>query len=731
MKQFDGPLLSRRILFFAASSFLLGILLAEAVGWSWLIFLGIGAGCIGLHFLFGRKMLIWAMITVCMAGAAYFSAYMEAWDAAPSWEEEATVTGRISEAEPSGNSMIYRLTEATANGESIGDVRLTDYSGQGFSVDDLVTFHGTLKRPKGAGYPFGFDSRLYYAAIGVDYTATASDMVKQGEAADWRSSINDLREEIGEKMDELLGSKAAIGKALFLGMDEALSDQTMDSFRDTGISHILCVSGLHVCIIAGVLSFLLNKLNINKKLYIGLLMGFLLFYIALTGLKTSAIRAGLMFALYTVATYLARRPDSLTLLSAAFLAFALGNPAAVFDASLQLSFAAIFGILCVSPVVERALPKKLASLASTLGATLGATLGTAPISINMSNKFWLPSALLNLVVIAYGAVLIPVLFVVVMLYCICPPLLAWTGDILQAMLGLLQTMSTGAELLPQLMLTIKSTWGIVLLGLLAGLFLCSRYVNLRGRVKVAGMAVILALGVGAWCWVPPAGGDVSIAFLDVGRGESALISTASGKRVLIDTGNGSGAATYLRKQGLQADMTFLTKLRTDHAGGLDGLMEEGLQGQVYSSEANAELLELKYQGEAFYGLEKGDIIQIDEENALQAVWLGEGEDGALVLLLLHRGEGLCLFMSDAALEDERAIQGEVKSDIIKLGRNGRSTATSPELLERAAPRLAVMTSNGGTLADTGDLPVYDTREDGTVTVTVTEGQIEVKTADEG
>ena len=255
MKQFDGPLLSRRILFFAASSFLLGILLAEAVGWSWLIFLGIGAGCIGLHFLFGRKMLIWAMITVCMAGAAYFSAYMEAWDAAPSWEEEATVTGRISEAEPSGNSMIYRLTEATANGESIGDVRLTDYSGQGFSVDDLVTFHGTLKRPKGAGYPFGFDSRLYYAAIGVDYTATASDMVKQGEAADWRSSINDLREEIGEKMDELLGSKAAIGKALFLGMDEALSDQTMDSFRDTGISHILCVSGLHVCIIAGCFPF--------------------------------------------------------------------------------------------------------------------------------------------------------------------------------------------------------------------------------------------------------------------------------------------------------------------------------------------------------------------------------------------------------------------------------------------------------------------------------------------
>lgn len=245
------------------------------------------------------------------------------------------------------------------------------------------------------------------------------------------------------------------------------------------------------------------------------------------------------------------------------------------------------------------------------------------------------------------------------------------------------------------------------------------------------MAVILALGIGAWCWVPPAGGDVSIAFLDVGRGESALISTASGKRVLIDTGNGSGAATYLLKQGLQADMTFLTKLRTDHAGGLDGLMEEGLEGQVYSSEANAELLELKYQGEAFYGLEKGDIIQIDEENALQAVWLGEGEDGALVLLLLHRGEGLCLFMSDAALEDERAIQGEVKSDIIKLGRNGRSTATSPELLERAAPRLAVMTSNGGTLADTGDLPVYDTREDGTVTVTVTEGQIEVKTADEG
>ena len=112
----------------------------------------------------------------------------------------------------------------------------------------------------------------------------------------------------------------------------------------------------------------------------------------------------------------------LTLLSAAFLAFALGNP------QLSLTHPFSFPLLRFSDFVRLAgrragVAQKLASLAHP-GGHAGRYSGTALISINMSNKFWLPSALLNLVVIAYGAVLIPVLFVVVMLYCICPPLLA-------------------------------------------------------------------------------------------------------------------------------------------------------------------------------------------------------------------------------------------------------------------------------------------------------------------
>lgn len=690
-----------------------------------------------MYFGFRRRKLAFALLAVFLMAGSYFSAFMAERDALPRFAGNVSVSGRISEMESSGNQTVYRLTEAVANGARVGDIRVTDYSGKGFVADDVIFCRGKLKRPEAAQDAFDFDNRLYFASIGVDYAMTAVEMEKIGQAADWRSHLNKLRYFIGERMEDLLGSKAPIGKAIFLGMDEDMSDKVVYDFRATGISHILCVSGLHVGIMAGLISFLLKKCNVRKKLSIVLELIVLFFYISLAGFKVSAIRAGVMCALAELAFYSARRPDSLTLLSAAFFLFVGANPAAIFDASLQLSFGAIFGILCVAPAVTRKIPK----IGSALGSALGATLGTLPITLNLSNQFWLPSILLNVVVVAYGAVLIPLLFAATMLYCICPPLFGWIGGILQAMVGLLQSMSTGAALLPELVVNVKSVFGAVILALLGGLFLCSHFVNGKARWKAVAFGVILLPAIAIWAYVPKLDGQISVSFLDAGSGESALIATASGKHVLVDTSNGTGVASYLRKRGLKADVTVLTKRKTDHAGGLDALLEQNLSGDVYVSPESAELLGLKYTDQEFYGIGKGGRIPIDEDTALEIVYLNEEDSGLLALMLIYRGENLCLFMSDADKEDEKTIQEDVKSDIIvsgglaspiiKLGRNGRATATSKEFLESVSPRLAVATSAGGVAADTGNVPVYDTKESGRVTLTWMDGEIKVETGYEG
>ena len=146
---------------------------------------------------------------------------------------------------------------------------------------------------------------------------------------------------------------ARVAYAMFSGNTDYLSSGTNSSFRESGIAHILCVSGLHLSIIVSALYSVLTNLTVGKKTKCIIISAFCIFYCAFTGFSLSTIRACIMTCTTFAAMIFGKRTDTYSsLFFAALLIFSF-SPYSVFDLSAILSFLATFGIVLFLDVTPK------------------------------------------------------------------------------------------------------------------------------------------------------------------------------------------------------------------------------------------------------------------------------------------------------------------------------------------------------------------------------------------
>lgn len=135
--------------------------------------------------------------------------------------------------------------------------------------------------------------------------------------------------------------------ALLLGDKHYIENETKNDYSGAGAMHILAVSGLHVGILFGVLSFLLNLtfLKNHQKTSAFLLISFLWFYAFLTGLSPSILRASLMFSFVIIAKTIDRNSNIYNTLALTAFCLLIYNPYFLMEVGFQLSFLAVFGIV--------------------------------------------------------------------------------------------------------------------------------------------------------------------------------------------------------------------------------------------------------------------------------------------------------------------------------------------------------------------------------------------------
>lgn len=271
---------------------------------------------------------------------------------------------------------------------------------------------------------------LYSLSQGLTFSATVSSEGHLKTGNEWlfpssmSASIKDALSEI--LMLYLPDDACGLASALLVGDKSNLSSELSDSFRHLGLSHTLAISGLHLGILLGSLTWLLKKLHFPRRAHLWVLVPITLLYMLIVG-SPSVMRAGGMLLLMLFAHPLGRKRDSLTSLFVSVSFICLISPYSVLDIGLLLSFFSTFGILLVGlPLTKhyRHLPAILRWLLDSLVFSASAITFTMPFYIWYFGELSLISPIANLLFIPLITLL---LYLIPLLLLFSPiPLLAAT-----------------------------------------------------------------------------------------------------------------------------------------------------------------------------------------------------------------------------------------------------------------------------------------------------------------
>lgn len=303
------------------------------------------------------------------------------------------------------------LRSGLFNNRFIADVRAVNHRGaQGkilISTPDTISFlpdtelivskpWQAIRPPLNPGQ---FDYKKYMALQGIhdEIRLAASEFVVLFKApATFLGRLRQLRRKIGNSLKDagLTPSTVATTEALLLGQRRNLDTEIYDAYKNAGAVHILAVSGLHIGILVLILKFLIQPMqrfrNGDRWQYLAIIT-FLWAYALFTGLSPSVVRAVTLFSFIGYA-WIIKRPANMynTLALSFFFVLLVVQPAYLFQAGFQMSYAAVLAIVWIYPKLIRLWQPKpilLKRIWQILAVSLAAQLGVLPISLFYFHQF--------------------------------------------------------------------------------------------------------------------------------------------------------------------------------------------------------------------------------------------------------------------------------------------------------------------------------------------------------
>ncbi|MBW4080204.1 ComEC/Rec2 family competence protein [Paenibacillus sp. S150] len=649
------------------------------------------------------------------------------------------------------------------------------------------------------------------------------------------------RAALGAEMDRLFQEPhAGYMKGLVLGIQDDLEEGMFKQFSQLGLTHILAISGMHVAVYVGAVLFILKRIRFTRETALTITVLMVPVYVLLSGAGPSIVRAGIMSMIALLAARFGLLKDGMNILAAAALIMLVWNPYLLLSVSFQLSFLVTAGLMIYMPLAAPLLRWLPRWLGSAVSVTLVAQLVSFPLTIYYFNQFSLLSFAANLLFVPFITFLVLPLGTLALLLgrfwnaaagmtahaaellndatfgavewmngfsgsvlIWSSPSLLWICTYYGLLYGLLYVLQRRSEarLAPQVMEDEtkplaelvqpqggrKGRWGV------AGRREDGRYVlpsmpflmpaSLRwsgpsALLCAAGLALLLYEGYDS----EHLGGAGAISYLDVGQGDSILITTPGGAHILVDGGGTVsfgkkeawrirrspfevGAKTLLpllKRRGIhRLDAIILTHADQDHAGGLQAVLE-GMpvsallfNGTLAKGESYSKLMGTALAaGVRLYPVQQGMILDPDEATQLHFLWPEPLADGqsllnetaeqnheSVVFRLEMNGRNF-LFTGDMDKAAEELILAGARQsgagsgapvDVLKVAHHGSKFATGLAWLNFWNPSAAVISAGVNNLYGhpSGDVLERLDASGTTVYRTDLQGEIQMEVRPEG
>lgn len=233
---------------------------------------------------------------------------------------------------------------------------------QQLEYGDEIIFEGEYTKPKEQRNEGGFNEKEYNRSIGLYGKIKVSKLKVQGKRKGNLLEAIGVRiaSKIQNKIEEVIQEEDIrnVILGILIGKDENLSGQIQEIFRNSSLSHILAVSGMHVSYLIMGVSQLLKISKLEKKAIKASMIVILVLFCYITGGNASIKRATIMTILSIIAGLLYRKSDTITNLALSLLIILIQNPFSIQNTGLILSFGGTIGIILGYPMLHRKCFKK-------------------------------------------------------------------------------------------------------------------------------------------------------------------------------------------------------------------------------------------------------------------------------------------------------------------------------------------------------------------------------------
>ena len=623
-----------------------------------------------------------------------------------------------------------------------------------FRYGDELTLRGKPDKPSGYG---DFDYAAYLERQGIFYTLSFPEVefLGEGHGSRVRASLHDVRLRAASRLDDILPqTHSSLAQALLLGKRDALPDKVREDFRSSGTSHLLAVSGLHVGVVLfltlGASAFTFGR---RRQLYLLGPLAAVWGYAALTGLAPPVERAAAMATVFLCAVAIGRPRNHLPALLLAAAVMAGLEPEALLEVSFQLSFAAVAGIALILPWLGDRHTGELQAglwpaiwhyLRGGLIVSLAATVATLPLVafyFHQMPTLGIPTTILALPAIPFLLGGSALGLAADLVYGPLGEAVGWFAWIpltyTLELVGLVARVPGSTFAVPGMPeALVLAYYGVLALLVASPRKLRAVWARLR-RVRpptsqqadasktsatyaatpkiFRGMLLLLVAGLAVALWVEVLDRDdgrLRVTILDVGQGDSILIESPGGQRILVDGGPASRTAVgHLDERtgfwDRDIDLVVLTHGDEDHFAGLvevvgkydvGGVIQGGIASEsplyVGWEEAVTDRELPRLTAQKGQRVDLGESLRLDVLHPPQGYGLADRNNSGAVLRLAY-GEVSFLLTADIEAEAEAELlqnYSSLDSTVLKVAHHGSNTSSTTAFLQSVSPALAVVSA---------------------------------------
>jgi hypothetical protein len=558
------------------------------------------------------------------------------------------------------------------------------------SVDvyDTLRLDGELEEAEGSKDIYSFDYKQYLKSKNINYIIKIDKITLISKEKSFFKGI---------KCFLLKRNSNPYIKAFIFGNNKSIITDVMSSYQEIGISHLFAISGMHVGLLTLVISKLLMKLNIKEKYIFIIISLFLFFYLFITGVSPSILRAIFFYLFFSINKIYNFNIKGVNIFLLIFSISLLVNPYYIHEVSFLYSYTISFSILLVGNKINNGSYFKRLFLTSLISFIV-----SFPITIYFFNQ-------INILSVFYNMLFVPFISMIVFPLSIITYIIPFFEPIFNVFISLMEFLALKFNSISFSKLIFPSLPRYYYILYIVGVVIFIYFYN----KKIISVLPILLLALFNYLY-PVFFNQNYLMFLDVGQGDSILIHSKD-KTMLVDTGgvinysrekwqerkNKKSLTNYvtipvLKKLGIRKiDYLVLTHGDFDHMGEALKLIKQYRVEDIYLNQGNFNLLEKKVikKYRHVYQIREKEEIVLGNINIVQInKEFSDENDSSSILLMCYKNKKI-LLTGDASKKSEEYILNKYnigKIDVLKIGHHGSITSTSDELLKELRPSLAII-----------------------------------------